>query len=96
MVVSMGSPPSEAATAALVRAAEKVAVAAAEHTARTEAARDLPPEVVGAVVEAGFARHFVPERFGGAAGPGGTGTARSSSQGRDPEAPHGCRLAGTA
>jgi two-component flavin-dependent monooxygenase len=26
--------------------------------------------VVAAVVEAGFARHFVPERFGGAAGPG--------------------------
>ena len=70
-MVSMGSPPFEAASAALVRAAEKVAVAAAEHTARTEAARDLPPEVVGAVVEAGFARHFVPERFGGSSGPGG-------------------------
>lgn len=42
---------------------------AAERSSQTEAGRDLPPPVVTAVVEAGFARYFVPERFGGATGP---------------------------
>ncbi|WP_223297303.1 acyl-CoA dehydrogenase family protein [Catenulispora acidiphila] len=42
---------------------------AAEHSAETEAARDLAPEVVAAVVEAGFARFYVPSRFGGGVAP---------------------------
>jgi alkylation response protein AidB-like acyl-CoA dehydrogenase len=43
---------------------------AAENTEAAESGRDLAPEVVAAVVEAGFARYFVPERFGGLAGDG--------------------------
>jgi two-component flavin-dependent monooxygenase len=41
---------------------------AAKYAAETEAARSLHPEVVEAITEAGFPRHFVPARWGGTAG----------------------------
>ncbi|MER5704777.1 acyl-CoA dehydrogenase family protein [Micromonospora sp. NPDC002296] len=40
----------------------------AEHADAAERARRLAPEVVAALVAAGFARHFVPRDLGGAAG----------------------------
>jgi len=49
-------------------AAEGVARCAAAHTAQAERDRRLAPEVVDALVGAGFARHFVPTRFSGDAG----------------------------
>ncbi|MFL1428173.1 MULTISPECIES: hydrolase [unclassified Nocardiopsis] len=42
--------------------------AAREHAARADADRTLPGPVVDALVEAGFARHFVPAEHGGDAG----------------------------
>ncbi|MFF9024875.1 acyl-CoA dehydrogenase family protein [Streptomyces eurythermus] len=41
---------------------------AAKHAAASEAERRLPAEVVAPVLAAGFARHFVPARWGGSAG----------------------------
>ncbi|MEU3756640.1 hydrolase [Streptomyces olivoreticuli] len=52
----------------LVKAAQKVAEVAAAHAAAGEAGRRLAPEVAEAIVGAGFARHFVPARWGGAEG----------------------------
>ena len=49
-------------------AAVGVARCAAAHTAQAERDRRLGSEVVDALVEAGFARHFVPTRFSGDAG----------------------------
>ncbi|MFI2212334.1 hydrolase [Streptomyces sp. NPDC020141] len=49
-------------------AVRDVAVLAAKRAAEAETARQLTPDVVGLVIEAGFARHFVPARWGGAAG----------------------------
>ncbi|MEV5374516.1 acyl-CoA dehydrogenase family protein [Streptomyces nondiastaticus] len=40
----------------------------AEHAERADLDRGLDPQAVRALTEAGFARHFVPQRFGGAAG----------------------------
>ncbi|AOR36492.1 hydrolase [Streptomyces fodineus] len=54
--------------AAVVDAAPRVAQIAARCSDETEAARRLAPEVVEAVREAGFARHFVPAAFGGTEG----------------------------
>ncbi|MEV5876317.1 acyl-CoA dehydrogenase family protein [Streptomyces sp. NPDC052101] len=54
--------------AAVVAAAPRVAQIAARCSEETEAARRLAPEVVEAVREAGFARHFVPAAFGGTEG----------------------------
>jgi two-component flavin-dependent monooxygenase/oxygenase LndZ5 len=48
-------------------AAEQVAALAARHAAGAETDRRLHPEVVEALVAAGFARHFVPAGHGGAA-----------------------------
>ncbi|MEV7088427.1 acyl-CoA dehydrogenase family protein [Streptomyces sp. NPDC093085] len=42
--------------------------AAAVHAARADADRRLPAEPVRALVDAGFARHFVPRRWGGTEG----------------------------
>jgi two-component flavin-dependent monooxygenase len=53
---------------ALLRAARDVSVVAAKQAAEAEANRRLHREVVDAVVDAGFARHFVPASLGGAAG----------------------------
>ncbi|MFF3333565.1 acyl-CoA dehydrogenase family protein [Streptomyces sp. NPDC002888] len=56
------------APGALRSAAEEVAVLAGEHAARAEETRRLDPDVVKAVLAAGFARHFVPVAYGGTAG----------------------------
>ncbi|HEY6793957.1 MAG TPA: acyl-CoA dehydrogenase family protein, partial [Kineosporiaceae bacterium] len=45
-----------------------VTALAADRAAEAEAARRLTPDVVDALVEAGFARHFVPAGFGGSEG----------------------------
>jgi two-component flavin-dependent monooxygenase len=55
----------------LVVAAQEAAAVAARHAARADAERALPREVAEAVVRAGFAQHFVPARWGGAAGGAG-------------------------
>ncbi|SEQ65262.1 two-component flavin-dependent monooxygenase [Lentzea xinjiangensis] len=52
----------------LAAAAEKVKLIAAEHAAQADATRKLAPEVVEALREAGFARHFVAAGRGGAQG----------------------------
>jgi two-component flavin-dependent monooxygenase len=52
-------------TAALVA---DTASTAARHAEKTDTNRVLDPEVVQALVTAGFARHFVPTRWGGADG----------------------------
>nr|UUG47320.1 pigment protein [Amycolatopsis sp.] len=52
----------------LVTAAEAVRKIAAEHATESEQTRRPAPEVVAAIAEAGFARHFVPARWGGAGG----------------------------
>ncbi|MDW8805232.1 hydrolase [Streptomyces scabiei] len=54
--------------AEFVSAAQEAAVVAARHAERADAERVLPRTVVEAVVDAGFARHFVPTHRGGAAG----------------------------
>lgn len=41
---------------------------AARHAAQADTERALHPEVVAAITDAGFTRHFVPERWGGTAG----------------------------
>ncbi|MFI6100332.1 hydrolase [Lentzea sp. NPDC051213] len=52
----------------LVALAEKVKLLAAEHAQQADATRKLAPEVVEALREAGFARHFVAAERGGAQG----------------------------
>ncbi|UNO43003.1 acyl-CoA dehydrogenase family protein [Streptomyces sp. MST-110588] len=52
----------------LSSAAREVAVAAAQGAATAETNRRLDPDVVKALAEAGFARHFVPVRHGGSRG----------------------------
>jgi alkylation response protein AidB-like acyl-CoA dehydrogenase len=52
----------------LVAAAEKAGVLAGERAEFTDSTRRLPPEVIDAVREAGFARHFVSREFGGTEG----------------------------
>lgn len=49
----------------LLPAAEKVRILAAEHAAEADRKRTLAREVVDAMCEAGFARHFVAGRWGG-------------------------------
>ncbi|WP_137988240.1 acyl-CoA dehydrogenase family protein [Streptomyces vilmorinianum] len=55
-------------SAAVVVAAADVAKIAAEHAGAAERDRRLAPEVVRSMLDAGFARHFVPRRHGGEAG----------------------------
>ncbi len=50
----------------LIQAAEKLRPLVADHAAAADHDRQLSPEVVAALREAGFARHFVPARWGGA------------------------------
>ncbi|WP_330270111.1 acyl-CoA dehydrogenase family protein [Lentzea sp. NBC_00516] len=52
----------------LAAVAEKVKLLAAEHAAQADATRKLAPEVVEALREAGFARHFVAAERGGTQG----------------------------
>lgn len=47
---------------------ERVAALAAECAVQADAAGRMDPRVVDAVLEAGFARHFVPRRWGGVSG----------------------------
>ena len=54
--------------AGLAGRVEGVVEVVAEHGAKGEAARRLSPEVAQAIVDVGFARHFVPARWGGAQG----------------------------
>ncbi|WP_411073233.1 acyl-CoA dehydrogenase family protein [Streptomyces sp. cmx-4-25] len=49
-------------------AVREAAETAAKHAAAAETDRRLPPEVVTPILAAGFARHFVPARWGGSAG----------------------------
>jgi two-component flavin-dependent monooxygenase len=49
-------------------AAAKLGELAAAHAAVSEAGRRLTPEVAAAIADAGFVRHFVPARWGGAEG----------------------------
>ncbi|WP_328870840.1 hypothetical protein OHT76_12395 [Streptomyces sp. NBC_00287] len=55
-------------TSTIVARAFQVADIAARHSEEAEAARRLSPQVVHAVRNAGFARHFVPAAHGGTAG----------------------------
>ncbi|MER7573089.1 acyl-CoA dehydrogenase family protein [Streptomyces sp. NPDC126514] len=55
-------------TSTIVDRATQVADIAARHSEEAEAARRLSPQVVHAVRDAGFARHFVPLAHGGTAG----------------------------
>ncbi|MFJ9865366.1 acyl-CoA dehydrogenase family protein [Streptomyces sp. NPDC101165] len=57
-----------AAPTALAEAAERVARLAGEHAVASEQARRLHPAVVDAIRAAGFARHFVPNEYGGTGG----------------------------
>ncbi|WP_156724655.1 acyl-CoA dehydrogenase family protein [Streptomyces apocyni] len=52
----------------LAAAAEKVRILAAQHAAAADSDRKLAREVTEAIQEAGFARHFVASRWGGAEG----------------------------
>ncbi|MFF5860131.1 acyl-CoA dehydrogenase family protein [Streptomyces sp. NPDC012751] len=52
----------------LQAAAREAAAVVARHADRADRERALPAEAAEAVVGAGFARHFVPERWGGTAG----------------------------
>jgi two-component flavin-dependent monooxygenase len=52
----------------LSAAVREVVPAAARGAARADAERRLDPDVVAGISAAGFARHFVPRRWGGAAG----------------------------
>lgn len=52
----------------LVAAAEEVSGLAAKHAADADQARRLHPNVIRAVGDAGFVRHFVPARWGGGEG----------------------------
>ncbi|MEV5568145.1 acyl-CoA dehydrogenase family protein [Streptomyces sp. NPDC052196] len=52
----------------LLPAAEKIRILAAEHAPEADQRRRLSPEVVGALGEAGFARHFVAAQWGGTQG----------------------------
>lgn len=65
MTVPMGV--TTAATGLAERAQSARAIAAA-HAATAETRRQLSGEVAEALTEAGFARHFVPDRWGGTAG----------------------------
>jgi alkylation response protein AidB-like acyl-CoA dehydrogenase len=58
----------QALNTGLATLAEKVKLLAAEHAAQADATRKLAPEVVEALREAGFARHFVAAERGGAQG----------------------------
>ncbi|MEU3524152.1 hydrolase [Streptomyces sp. NPDC038707] len=61
--------PSRPIHAPLLReAAREAAGVAARHAERADAGRALPAEAAEAIVRAGFARHFVPGRWGGAEG----------------------------
>lgn len=48
--------------------AEHLAALAAQHAATADNERRLAPDVAAALVDAGFARHFVPADHGGTAG----------------------------
>ncbi|MEE1929389.1 hydrolase [Streptomyces sp. TRM 70351] len=63
-------PPSQPRTSRdlLLPAAQEAAELAARHAAGADTDRTLHPDVRAALLGAGFARHFVPERFGGTAG----------------------------
>lgn len=52
----------------LVQAAEKLRPLIAGHAAKVDAERSIPAEVIMALTEAGFSRHFVPTRWGGQEG----------------------------
>ena len=54
--------------AGLARAAPDVAALAARYADDADATGELHPDVVAAILEAGFARHFVPRYLGGSAG----------------------------
>ena len=58
----------EGARGGLAERASGVAGMVAEQAAKAEASRRLTPETAQAIAEAGFARHFVPARWGGAEG----------------------------
>lgn len=62
--MSIATPPARLSADAV----EKLRLLAAEHAAEADRTRVLAPGVVGAIREAGFARHFVAARFGGAEG----------------------------
>lgn len=51
-----------------LNAAKKVGAVSAQHATDADAARRLPREVVDAVLDAGFARYFVPRQWGGSLG----------------------------
>lgn len=51
-----------------LNAAKKAGAVAAQHAADADIARRLPRAVIDAVLEAGFARYFVPREWGGAVG----------------------------
>ncbi|MEV5437261.1 acyl-CoA dehydrogenase family protein [Streptomyces sp. NPDC052682] len=62
--------PSQSTTSrtGLLDRARQVAGTAAQYAADADTSRELAPAVVDGLVKAGFARHFVPARFGGSQG----------------------------
>ncbi|WP_332253402.1 acyl-CoA dehydrogenase family protein, partial [Saccharomonospora saliphila] len=58
----------EGGTTGLLDSAAEVASTAGRYAAEAEHHRRLSEQVVKHLVSAGFARHFVPRRFGGAEG----------------------------
>ncbi|SFL52212.1 hypothetical protein [Streptomyces pini] len=61
-------PPDTLSDAGLAVAAEKLRILAARDAAVADTSRALTPEVVAALRESGFARHFVSSRWGGSEG----------------------------
>ncbi|MBC2876904.1 MULTISPECIES: acyl-CoA dehydrogenase family protein [Streptomyces] len=68
MSLSTAAPSASPRAAGLAAGAERAAAVAARHAEAADAARRLPPEVLDALVTAGFARHFVPAAHGGTQG----------------------------
>jgi alkylation response protein AidB-like acyl-CoA dehydrogenase len=66
--VSVIDAPVAVPTGGLLSAAVELSSLAARHAAHADTARSLSQEVVDAIREAGFARHFVAARFGGTEG----------------------------
>lgn len=66
--VAAAVPPAAGPASGLGAAADRLRVLAAAHAADADAARGLSRDVVDGIRHAGFARHFVAARFGGAEG----------------------------
>jgi len=68
---------------ALTKAAERLRPLVAEHAAKADTERNLSKEVVAGLIEAGFARQFVPSRWGGNEGTFGEATRAVTTIGQE-------------